>query len=60
MNVVHQSEAFAEDGAGDALSKRNKFVFEKLASSSLIKSVEEVLKAFKKAKKNMMEAKKLV
>lgn len=59
MNVVHQSAAFVPNGAGDASSTRQKFVFEKLAASSLIKSVEEVLKAFKKAKKNMMQAKKL-
>lgn len=42
----------------DAKKDRENLIFEKLNSSSLIKSVEQVLQAFKRARKNMLEARK--
>ncbi|XP_018561989.2 LOW QUALITY PROTEIN: Meckel syndrome type 1 protein [Anoplophora glabripennis] len=56
VNVVHQSQAFLKEfSRGDP---REKLIYEKLNSSSLIKSVEEVLHAFRKARKNMLEVRK--
>lgn len=56
LNVVHQSQAFLEEyREGDP---REKLIYEKLNSSSLIKSVEEVLHAFRTARKKMLEVRK--
>lgn len=56
MNVVHQSQAFLDKYKEN--SDENREIFEKLNSSSLVKSVEQVLQAFKRARKNMIAARK--
>lgn len=53
VDLVHQSQAFFKKYGGNG---ENSDVFEKLSCSTLIKSVEQVLRAFKRAKKNMLEA----
>ncbi|XP_060532973.1 tectonic-like complex member MKS1 [Cylas formicarius] len=53
LSVLHQSQAFLE-GLGDDSG----LIFNKLKSSGLIKSVDEVLQAFKRARRQMMEARK--
>ncbi|XP_063926830.1 tectonic-like complex member MKS1 [Zophobas morio] len=56
VNVIQQSQAFLEqsrDSKDESLD-----IFEKLNSSSLVKSVEQVLQAFKRARKNMIAARK--
>ncbi|CAG9854348.1 unnamed protein product [Phyllotreta striolata] len=58
VNVVHQSQAFMREFRdGDV---QTKFVYEKLNSSNLIRSVNQVLMAFKKARRKMYEVKKHV
>ncbi|XP_044763320.1 Meckel syndrome type 1 protein [Coccinella septempunctata] len=60
MNVVHQSQAFlAKYNEADVIKSKEKFIFEKLNSSSLVKSVEQVLEAFKRARRNMIQARKM-
>lgn len=62
FNIVHQSQAFLpeyNDGISSA-KDREKLIFDKLNSSTLIQSVETVLKAFRRARKRMLEAKKNV
>ncbi|KAF5285141.1 hypothetical protein FQA39_LY16830 [Lamprigera yunnana] len=54
FNVMQQSRVFAKDPT----KKRTKFILDKLNTSGLIRSVEQVVAAFKIAKKKMMEAKK--
>ncbi|KAJ8980389.1 hypothetical protein NQ317_009383 [Molorchus minor] len=56
MNVLHQSQAFLDDF--NESRRQERLIYEKLNSSSLIKSVEQVLKAFRKARKNMLEVRK--
>lgn len=60
FNVLHQSQAFLDKFAGDGFKNREGMIFDKLKASSLIKSVEEVLQAFKKARKNMLEARQQI
>ncbi|CAH1113992.1 unnamed protein product [Psylliodes chrysocephalus] len=56
VNVLHQSQAFLKEfNEGDV---QGKFIYEKLNSSSLIRSVNQVLLAFKKARRKMYEVKK--
>ncbi|XP_044260603.1 Meckel syndrome type 1 protein [Tribolium madens] len=56
VHVVHQSQAFLDKYKEN--SEENLEIFEKLNSSSLVKSVEQVLQAFKRARKNMIAARK--
>ncbi|KAF5281360.1 hypothetical protein FQR65_LT14758 [Abscondita terminalis] len=56
INVLQQSQAFADEPT--ATKKRTQFILEKLNTSGLIKSVEQVVAAFKIAKRKMIEAKK--
>ncbi|KAG5892505.1 hypothetical protein JTB14_034504 [Gonioctena quinquepunctata] len=58
LNVLHQSQAFLHEFNEGNL--REKLIYEKLNSSSLIRSVNQVLHAFRKARRNMIEAKKNV
>lgn len=60
MNVVHQSAALIKDNATDATKKCQKYISEKLSTSDLLKSVEEVLRVYKRARKNMIEARRMV
>ncbi|GJQ85973.1 hypothetical protein Trydic_g21819 [Trypoxylus dichotomus] len=55
MNVVHQSQCFWQD-------RRQKLLRDRLVESSapLIKSVQQVLEAFKTAKRNMTEARRRI
>ncbi|KAK4878658.1 hypothetical protein RN001_011164 [Aquatica leii] len=55
INVLQQSQAFADE---PTTKKRTKFILEKLDTSGLIRSVEQVVAAFKIAKRKMIEAKK--
>ncbi|KAL3271048.1 hypothetical protein HHI36_021548 [Cryptolaemus montrouzieri] len=60
MNVMHQSQAFLEKyNETDVIKNKEKFIFEKLNSSTLVKSVEQVLEAFKRARKNMIQARNM-
>ncbi|XP_056633094.1 tectonic-like complex member MKS1 [Diorhabda sublineata] len=56
LNVLHQSQAFLKEFKERDV--KEKFIYEKLNSSSLIKSVNQVLVAFKKARRKMYEVKK--
>ncbi|KAJ8917237.1 hypothetical protein NQ315_002254 [Exocentrus adspersus] len=56
MNVVHQSQAFLKEFSEG--ERTDRFIYEKLNSSSLIKSVDEVLHAFRRARRNMLEVRK--
>ncbi|RZC41425.1 Meckel syndrome type 1 protein [Asbolus verrucosus] len=56
INVLHQSQAFLDCYREN--SDEGREIFEKLNSSSLVKSVEQVLQAFKRARKNMIAARK--
>lgn len=59
MNIMHQSQAFLSKYNEESVLKcREKMIFEKLNSSSLVKSVEQVLEAFRTARKNIIEARK--
>lgn len=57
MNVIHQSQAFLMDLNlnMDRKNRKETFLLEKLNSSGLIKSVEQVLMAFRDARKRMLE-----
>ncbi|CAH1155526.1 unnamed protein product [Phaedon cochleariae] len=56
MNILHQSQAFLHEfKEGDS---KDAHIYEKLNASSLIRSVNQVLKAFKKARRHMIEVKK--
>lgn len=60
MNIIHQSQALLKKyNESNVIKSREKFIFEKLNSSSLVKSVEQVLEAFRKARKNMIQARKM-
>ncbi|XP_045468861.1 Meckel syndrome type 1 protein [Harmonia axyridis] len=57
MNMIHQSQAFlTKYNETEVIKSKEKFIFEKLNSSSLVKSVEQVLEAFRRARRNMIEA----
>ncbi|KAJ8953635.1 hypothetical protein NQ314_007242, partial [Rhamnusium bicolor] len=56
VNVLHQSQAFLGEFNEDY--QRENLIYEKLKSSSLIKSVEQVLQAFRRARRNMIDARK--
>ncbi|VEN34843.1 unnamed protein product, partial [Callosobruchus maculatus] len=56
MNVVHQSHAFLDEPHEE--NQRRKSLYEKLNSSGLIKSVNQVLLNFKKARKDLIEVRK--
>ncbi|KAK9874303.1 hypothetical protein WA026_002654 [Henosepilachna vigintioctopunctata] len=58
MNVIHQSQAFLTkyNEAAQLARGREKYIFDKLNSSTLVKSVEQVLEAFKRARENMIQA----
>ncbi|CAH1981283.1 unnamed protein product [Acanthoscelides obtectus] len=56
MNVVHQSHAFLDELHEE--NQRKKFIYEKLNASGLIKSVNQVLLNFKKARKDLIEVRK--
>ncbi|EFA08377.1 Meckel syndrome type 1 protein-like Protein [Tribolium castaneum] len=58
VHVVHQSQAFLDKYREN--SEENLEIFEKLNSSSLVKSVEQVLQAFKRARKNKIAARKFL
>ncbi|XP_023025425.2 Meckel syndrome, type 1 isoform X2 [Leptinotarsa decemlineata] len=58
LNVINQSQAFLQEFTEGSL--REKHIYEKLSSSSLIKSVNQVLHAFRRARRNMIEVKKTV
>ncbi|XP_030747630.1 Meckel syndrome type 1 protein [Sitophilus oryzae] len=63
LNLVHQSQAFLEEDRLDADKlhhHRRKMISEKLESSALIKSVEQVIREFKKAKKHLLEVRENV
>lgn len=55
LNVIQQKSFINGD-----VSPKTDFLLEKFQSSGLLKSVTEVIKAFKKARKNMIEARKNV
>lgn len=58
-NVIHHSQAFIKDpNDPDLKNYRDKFLLEKLNSSGLIKSVEQVLKAFREARQRMLEVRR--
>lgn len=60
MSLVHQSQALIEKGGGDITTDRDRFLLERLNAFRLVKSVHEVIEAFKKAKKRMVEARSQV
>ncbi|XP_076256521.1 Meckel syndrome, type 1 isoform X1 [Rhynchophorus ferrugineus] len=61
LNVIHQSQAFIENLRGNGKHRPTpRIVFEKLESSTLIKSVEQVIKEFKNAKKHLLEIRESV
>lgn len=60
VNVLHHCQAFIAENQSLTNLSREKFLLEKLKSSHLIKSVEQVLETFKRARKNMLEARRNV
>lgn len=61
MSVLHQSQALIDGAAGDSLQRQKKTIsVDKLRVSALVKSVEQVVIAFKRARRNMIEARKHV
>lgn len=62
VSVLQQSQAFSEDFASEngKTTRRRKFLLDKLNTSVLIKSIEQVVAAFKVAKRKMVEARKNV
>uniref|UniRef100_A0AAR5QII4 Meckel syndrome type 1 protein n=1 Tax=Dendroctonus ponderosae TaxID=77166 RepID=A0AAR5QII4_DENPD len=59
INVLHQSQEFLEERRG-SIDKSSKTMLERLGSSALLKSVEQVIQEFKKARKEMLDARKHV
>lgn len=55
-SAICQSPSLFRGDTGDSDQAREKQIFERLSASTLVKSVEEVLRAFKTAKKRMLEA----
>ncbi|CAG9770212.1 unnamed protein product [Ceutorhynchus assimilis] len=60
INIVHQSQEFLDNRPEGSIENTRRMVFERLGSSTLIKSVEQVIQEFKKARKEMLKAKKNV
>ncbi|XP_031330878.1 Meckel syndrome type 1 protein-like isoform X1 [Photinus pyralis] len=60
VSVLQQSQAFSEDFASENGNRQRKFLLDKLNTSVLIKSIEQVVAAFKVAKRKMVEARKNV
>lgn len=59
INIIHHSQALIKDPKDpDVLLHREKFILEKLNSSGLIKSVEQVLRGFREARKKMIEVRR--
>ncbi|XP_066149120.1 tectonic-like complex member MKS1 isoform X2 [Euwallacea fornicatus] len=58
FHLLHQSQEFV--GVAKEVAQMRKNIFDKLGSSTLVKSVEEVILEFKKARKEMLEARKNV
>ncbi|KAL1502526.1 hypothetical protein ABEB36_007658 [Hypothenemus hampei] len=59
MNIVHQSQEFLDENRLTG-RKTKKIIFEQLSSSPLIKSVEQVIQEFKRARRELLEARKNV
>ncbi|KAK5638627.1 hypothetical protein RI129_012922 [Pyrocoelia pectoralis] len=60
IGVLQQSQEFLQDFASNSTGRRRKFLLDKLNTSVLIKSIEQVVAAFKVAKRKMIEARKNV
>lgn len=60
VSVVQQSLALQlhDDPEMSNYGRRGRFVLEKLRDSGLVRSVEEVVMAFKRAKRNMIEVRR--
>lgn len=60
VSVVQQSSALEldDDPEMPIYGRRGRFLLEKLRDSGLVRSVEEVVMAFKRAKKNMIDARR--
>ncbi|XP_050299372.1 tectonic-like complex member MKS1 isoform X2 [Anthonomus grandis grandis] len=57
IHVLHQSQEFIEERSGDP-DRTRKIISETLGSSALIRSVEQVIQEFKRARKEMLEVRR--
>lgn len=62
VSVFQQSSALDldDDPEMPIYGRRGRFLLEKLRDSGLVRSVEEVVMAFKRAKKNMIDARRIM